>query len=255
MKLNHKVLGKDKSATPLMILHGLFGSLDNWQTLGNAFAEDRPVVLVDLRNHGRSPHAESHTYEDMVADVKELVNGLTFDKFHLMGHSMGGKVAMHYALRNAADLEKLISVDMGTQTYERGHDEIFKALQTLDLSKIEKRSDADKALAAYIGEFGIRQFLLKGLKRSPQGYEWRMNLDVIYKDYPSILAGLPQNLGQFSEPTLFVKGQKSAYIKPDKIQDYQKWFPKADLREIAGAGHWVHAEKPKDFFQSIQSFI
>ncbi len=247
MKLNYKEYGSGK---PLLILHGLFGSLDNWHTLSRKWAEDFHVFALDLRNHGKSPHDDQFNYEVMAADVKEFITDHLHEPVMMLGHSMGGKVAMQVALEHPELVSHLLVADMAPRDYKGGHDEILEALETFPVKNIESRKEADAILAEKISEPGIRQFLLKNLERSGEGYSWKMNLPVILQKYPAIMENtLPEKT--FDKPVLFLKGEKSNYIREADANQIRKYFPNARIEAVDGAGHWVHAENPEAVYQAV----
>ena len=253
MKLNFKSTGE---GFPLVILHGLFGNLDNWSTIARKWAEDFQVILVDLRNHGRSPHADEMTYPLMAEDVAAFLEAQGVDRCHLLGHSMGGKVAMQTALSYPTLVEKLIVVDMAPRRYGRGHDDVFAALKALDPKDIDDRRHADELMAPHMEDEGVRMFLLKNLARdSKQGFRWRMNLEVLDRDYENLIAPVGTLGQEFPRPALFVRGGKSGYVKDEDIEGIRYLFPKAKIETVARAGHWVHAEAPEELYQVILTFL
>ena len=254
MQLNHKTYGN--TGPHLVILHGLFGNLDNWQTLARRWATDYTVVLVDLRNHGRSPHAEEMTYPLMAQDIAELLETLAIDRCHLLGHSVGGKAAMQAALSYPTLVEKLIVVDMAPRQYGRGHDDVFAALRALDPATISDRSEADAAMQPHMADAGVRQFLLKNLtRRDDAGFRWRMNLEVLDRDYEQLIAPIG-TVGQiYPGPVLFVRGGKSDYVRDEDWPGVLEHFPQARLATVAGAGHWVHAERPGELEGLVRAFL
>jgi esterase len=251
MKLHYRSMGEGK---PLMILHGVFGSSDNWQTLGRYFSEWCKVYLVDLRDHGRSPHSDSLDLDAMVGDLKELVDDEGLESIDLIGHSMGGKVAMRFAQLHTDLLDHLIVVDMAPKHYEMRHGPLIEALKSLDLGSIEGRRDADEKLAEQIPEEGVRQFLLKNLHRKGQdAWEWKINLPLIERDLPKInepLEEIPVKV-----PTWFIRGGRSDYIEDDDEPLLKEYFPLAELKTVEGSGHWVHAEAPKAFYQIVEDLL
>ena len=256
--LHAKLLG---SGPPLVILHGLFGSLDNWQTLARRFAEPDPrfgesrtCVLLDLRNHGRSPHLDAHGYAEMAADVAAYLADNWIHEAAVLGHSMGGKVAMRLALDEPDLVSELIVVDMGPRAYGRGHDEVFRAMRSLPLSQNRSRAELDDRLRATIPEAGVRQFLLKNLRREPTGYAWKLNLDVIERDYPRILEAVTAET-PYGGPALFVRGGESGYVRDEDWPAIRQLFPAAELATVAGAGHWVHAERPEALYALVRGFL
>jgi pimeloyl-ACP methyl ester carboxylesterase len=251
MTLNYKSFGQGH---PVIILHGLFGNLDNWQTFARQLAENFTVYIIDQRNHGRSPHTEEMSFSLAAEDLRAFMEDQWIYEAHLIGHSMGGKTAMQFAFDHPDMLNRLVVVDIAPKTYTGGHEAIFEAMLSLDLEKIETRSDAEEQLEKSIRNPGVRLFLLKNLNRTEEGrYEWKMNLPVLHRDYPNILSevkGVP-----FEGPALFVRGGKSDYILDEDWPLIQELFPAAELSTVAGAGHWVHAEKPKVLLETVQQFL
>lgn len=253
MKLHYKEMGQGQ---PLLILHGLFGSLDNWATLARRLAGHYHVILVDLRNHGRSPHSGEHTYELMAADVLELVDDLQLPTPAIMGHSMGGKVAMTYALTYPTRIAKLIVVDIAPKAYPPHHDEIIEALQSVDLRTVTSRSDVDAQLAKTIPEEDVRLFLMKNLYRKEDNtFGWRMNLDALDRNYGQVAAAVTSDV-PFSKSTLFIKGGRSGYIKPEDIyNNIEHLFTQVEIETIPEAGHWVHAQAPDQVYDLVTNFL
>ena len=252
MELNHKTFGQ---GPPLLILHGLFGTLDNWQTLGKRWAEHYTVVLIDQRNHGRSPHLDAHSYPLMAEDLKAFMEANWMYEATLLGHSMGGKTVMQLAMHYPEMVEKLVVVDIGPKPYVGGHESIIQALNALPLDQINDRKEADAFLAERIADFGVRQFLLKNLTREKSGgYRWKMNLPVLTRDYPAILQNIDTE-DTYDGPSLFVRGEKSNYIQDDDMETIQASFPAASLVTIPDAGHWVHAEQPQALFDTVSTFL
>ena len=255
MKLNFK---KSGSGDPLIILHGLFGSLDNWATAGKKLAEYFTVYLVDLRNHGHSPHADEFNYDVLSSDVDELIISENIEKVNLLGHSLGGKTAMFYSVYNPQRVNKLIVVDIAPKKYPVHHDEIIDALHSIDLSKINERSDADEQLQKKIPNISTRQFLLKSLhwakENADQKLRWRFNLTSLDKNLDNVGEALPLN-AIYNGDTLFINGEDSNYITKKDYELIHHHFPKAEIKTIKGAGHWVHAEKPEELFEIILEFL
>lgn len=251
MKLHYRTMGEGR---PLVILHGVFGSSDNWQTLGRYFSEWCKVYLVDLRDHGFSPHSDSLDLDAMAGDIKELADEGGLENFDLIGHSMGGKVGMRFAQLHPHLLGTLIVVDMAPKRYEMRHGELIEALKSLELEKIEGRKDADEKLAQRIPDFGVRQFLLKNLHRKEQdAWEWKMNLPLIEQDLPKINEALAEEPVEI--PTLFIRGGNSDYIEDDDEPLLKRYFPNSGLKTVEGSGHWVHAEAPKAFYQIVEDLL
>ncbi len=253
MKLHSQIYG---SGTPFIILHGFLGMGDNWKTLGNRFAEvGYEVHLVDQRNHGRSFHDDVFTYAAMAADLKEYVAEHNLQHIILLGHSMGGKTAMEYATQYPEDVEALIVADIAPKNYPQHHQDILKALSMLDFSSITSRGDADKVLAGYIKEKGIRQFLLKNLYWKEKGVlALRMNLPVLTREVAAVGVAL-ENDRSYEGKTLFLGGEHSGYIEPMDEVLIRKHFPKAKVVEISNAGHWLHAENPDEFYENVINFL
>lgn len=256
MDLNYRSYGDHPGRTPLIVLHGLFGSLENWQTLARRWAERFPVILVDLPNHGRSPHADTANYPDMARALVQWLREMDISRCHLLGHSMGGKVAMQTALEFSELVEKLIIVDMAPRRYGRGHDDVFAALNALDPADLRDRRHADELMQPHMADAGVRMFLLKNLTRDDGGgYRWRMNLEVLYRDYDQLVAPVG-DLGQTYEgPALFIRGGDSGYVKDEDMDFIRVLFPTAELLTVAGAGHWVHAERPGELGAAVEEFL
>lgn len=254
MQLAHRKYG---SGQPLLILHGLFGQSDNWNTLARRFGDNGfEVFTIDLRNHGLSPHSDEHNYDLMAEDIREFIVSHGLQHVILLGHSMGGKVAMRYALKYKSGLDKLIVVDMAPVEYKPHHREVLAALHAVDFSKVGTRKEAEQILAGYIADFGTRQFLLKNIywkDTANNVMDWRFNLNAITRNYPAILAAVPE--GSSDIPALFMRGGKSHYIAETDLPEIQKRFPNYSLKTIDGAGHWIHAEKPDAFFDAAIEFI
>lgn len=252
MQLNFKKLG---SGDTLIILHGFMGSLDNWQSLANEFAKSFEVYLIDARNHGKSPHTATHSIAEMVEDLFDFMHQQHISKAHIIGHSMGGKVAMQFAVNYPNCVNKLVVADIAAKKYGRGHDDVFEALYAIDLKKIQARKQAEEAMLPHVSEFGTRQFLLKNLERLENGnYQWKMNLDVLYRDYDEITNEVSSN-NRVHIPILFLKGELSRYIKSEDWEQIQSIFPMAELSEISKAGHWLHADNPKEFYEKVMVFL
>ncbi|MCC9168681.1 alpha/beta fold hydrolase [Pontibacter harenae] len=253
MKLHYKEMGHGQ---PLLILHGLFGTLDNWQTLAKRLAEKYNIFLVDLRNHGRSPHSDEHNYDVMADDILELIEDLKIPTPAIMGHSMGGKVAMKFALKYPTRLTKLIVVDIAPKAYPPHHDEIIEALKSVDLSSATSRSEIDEQLAKHIPQPDVRLFLMKNLYRKEDNmFGWRMNLDALDKNYDQVAAGITADV-PFKKSTLFIKGGRSRYIKPEDIYgSIEHLFTLVAVETIPDAGHWVHAEAPDQMYDLVTNFL
>lgn len=250
MKLFYRELGE---GDPLMILHGLFGFSDNWQTHAKKLAEYYRVIVVDLRNHGRSDWSDEFSYEIMADDVVELCDDLGLEDLILVGHSMGGKVAMQVAAKREELLEKLVIVDMGIKEYPMHHDHIIAGIKAVTLDTIKARREAEQQLGAYIESEGIKQFLLKNMYWKEKGQlAWRMNLPVLEREMPNILSGFGAD--EIFTPTLFIRGAVSNYVLDEDLSSIENQFPDMELVTIENAGHWVHAEAPNEFQEALLGF-
>ncbi|MGH1362853.1 MAG: alpha/beta fold hydrolase [Calditrichia bacterium] len=253
MELFAKSIG---SGEPIAILHGLLGSSDNWFTLGKRMAETFQVHLIDQRNHGRSPHSTEMSYELMADDLYAYVQKLQLERLTLIGHSMGGKTAMTFAMKYPSAVKQLISLDIAPKQYPSGaFDTIFTALSSLELGDFQSRGEIDTALSAKLPDAGLRGFLLKNVRRTEEnGFAWKMNLPVLTENLNALTAA-PLVLTQFPGSARFINGSKSNYITPADHSAILEHFPAADFRTVEGAGHWVHAEKPEGFMQAIADIL
>ena len=250
MKLHHRVLGEGR---PLIILHGLFGFSDNWQTHGKKLAEYFKVYLIDLRNHGKSGWRDEVSYQLMADDVFNFCQYFELDEVFLVGHSMGGKVAMQFAHDHGDLLEKLVIVDIGFKEYPMHHEHILAGIHAVDLPSITARRQAEKQMSEHIESEGIKQFLLKNLYWKEKGkLAWRMNVEVLEREMPNILAEI--ELDEIATPTLFIRGALSNYILDEDIESIEEHFIDTEIKTIANAGHWVHAEAPGVFLDALLSF-
>jgi len=242
---------------PLLILHGFLGMSDNWKTFaGQIAAEGFQLHILDLRNHGRSFHSDIFTYEAMVQDVFEYCEEHGLDKVSILGHSMGGKVAMFFATTYPEKVEKLIVADIGPKYYRPHHQDILAGLNAVDLSQKPDRSQVEEILKEYVSDFGTRQFLMKSLYWTEPGQlAFRFNLPVFNEQIDNIGKALPDN-ALFEKPTLFLRGGNSNYIKDEDFETIRRHFPNSEIKTIPNAGHWLHAENPKDFYsESIQYLL
>ena len=251
--LHSKILGQ---GSPLIIVHGFLGMADNWKTLGSKYADQGfEVHLLDMRNHGRSFHSDEFTYELMVQDVLAYSNSKNLDKVNILGHSMGGKVAMLFATTHPSKVERLLVADIAPKFYPAHHHQIIEGLNALDFSTITSRSQADQQLSEYISNWGVRQFLLKNLYwKTKEQLDLRINLKVLSNAQEEIGEPLPST-SSFEGKTLFLRGSKSEYIHPDDTTDILRYFPNATIETIANAGHWLHAENPNQFFEKSMAFL
>lgn len=239
---------------PLVLLHGLFGSNENLGSIARALAADFTVHAMDLRNHGRSPHGPEMEYAVLAHDVLETLAAAGIERTSILGHSLGGKVAMELALSRPRHIERLIVADIAPVTYERRHDRELEALHALDLEQVSSRSDADRALAEAIPNPAIRQFLLKNLVRTDDGFAWRIPLDTIYRNYADIAAA-PASPGPYHGPTLFIRGGDSDYISADSHSAIRERFPNARIETIPNAAHWVHVDATEACLELIRGFL
>ncbi len=233
-------------ATPLLIAHGLFGSARNWGVIAKRLSETRPVIAVDMRNHGLSPWYDSQSYADMADDLAAVIDR----PMDVLGHSMGGKAAMVLALQNPNKVNRLIIADIAPVTYSHTQMGPIEAMRRVDLDHITSRADAKAQLGDL--EPGVPDFLLQSLDMKEK--RWRLNLDVLAAEMDKII-GFPAITGQFNGPTLFLSGGNSDYVKPDYRPEIKQLFPDAKFAKIPGAGHWVHAEKPREFEAAVATFL
>ena len=251
MKLSYQTSG---SGQPLVILHGLFGSSDNWRGLAKELATKCQVISVDLRNHGRSPHSSEQTYALMVEDLAELFERLKLEKVDIIGHSMGGKVAMAFSQRYPQWLRRLVVVDIAPRQYHDEHSAIFRVLLALDLSLFTSRNEVDDALKIALPDKAVRQFLLMNLAINGEQLSWRINLQALYDNYSQLLAAVCED-ETIMIPSCFIRGGLSAYIGDEDEDLIRSYFPYAELATIEQAGHWVHAEAPQQFLSKITEFL
>ena len=253
MLLHSRIEGEGK---PMVIIHGFLGMSDNWKTLGTQFAnEGYQVHALDLRNHGKSFHADDFSYEIMVEDVKQYFEFHQLKDVLLLGHSMGGKAAMLLATTYPELVSKLIVGDIGTKYYAPHHQTILAALNAVDFSKKPSRAEVEEIVSGYIKDFGTRQFLLKNLYwASPEQLAFRFNLKVFNEKIETVGTALPFE-NTFSKDTLFLRGDKSDYILDSDFETIYHHFSSANIKTIKNAGHWLHAENPKNFFSLVLDFI
>jgi pimeloyl-ACP methyl ester carboxylesterase len=239
---------------PLVILHGLFGSSDNWFSLSKVFAESFCVYTIDQRNHGQSPQSEDFNYQLLAEDLEEFLAKHSLKNPIVIGHSMGGKTAMNLAIKNPAAIGKLIVVDIAPKSYPVHHDHILEGLTSIPIATLASRTEADKILSEYVPEPDVRQFLLKNLSRNGEGkFEWKINLASIQNHIEEIGMGM-QYQGVFEKPTLFINGARSNYFKAGDEVLVKTLFPAAQIATI-NASHWVQAEKPEEFVQVVLKFL
>lgn len=253
--LHSKIYGEKNPGIPLLVFHGLFGMLDNWASFGKFMGEYLPVHLIDLRNHGKSFHSPEMSQDDMAHDITHYMEYYGLQKVNLLGHSLGGKAVMQFAVKYPSKVEKLIVVDIAPKPYPPHPQGIFKALESVDLDKITTRHEAAEILSQYILELSVVQFLEKNLYWIKDGkLAWRFNLKALAENYSSVVSNATK-YGIFSGETLFISGAKSDYILPQDEFLIKQEFPNAMIVKIANAGHWVQAENPKDFNTTVQNFL
>lgn len=252
MILHSQILGQGK---PFVILHGFLGMSDNWKTLGNQFAENFEVHLIDQRNHGRSFHSPDHHYEALSEDLKQYFDHHNIEEAIVLGHSMGGKTAMFFASKYPELVSHLIVADISPRFYPIHHDTILSGLNSFDFKEIKSRGAADKQLANYIPQVSVRQFLLKNLYWKEKGkLAFRMNLEALTENVSEVGEALPLHF-KFDKNTLFLKGDKSEYIGTQDEAIIKRQFPKANIITITNAGHWLHAENPEQFYEAVINFV
>lgn len=253
MKLYYKIYG---TGQPVIILHGLFGMGDNWRTIAKKMESRYQCILVDLRNHGRSSHDTVMNIQSMTEDLLELLHGLQIEKAILIGHSLGGKVAMQFALDHPDKVDKLIIVDIAPKHYPPQHDEVIEAIESVDPASWEDREDGEKVLKRFLGNnSSVVQFLMKNLSRLPGGgFEWKANMPVLISSYSQLVDSI-LSTEPFNGPVLFVRGENSGYILDEDFPEIQEIFPHASLMTVPKAGHWVHADAPEPFTKAVLSFL
>ena len=252
MQLHFKESGQGRT---VVLLHGLFGSSDNWHTVAVRLSETFHVLVLDQRNHGRSPHSPEMDYPVMAADVDRFLAARRLDRACVIGHSMGGKTAMQLALHFRQRVEKLVVEDMAPRAYAAAHDHIFAALLALDLARFQTRAQIEEALAPAIPNPVLRRFLLKNLGRNAAGqWFWKINLRDLAENYWRLREPVAGE-APFAGPALFIRGGKSKYLLPEDEPLIREWFPAAQIQTIPEAGHWIHADKPAEFLQAVLEFL
>lgn len=254
MILHSNIVGE--AGKPLLILHGFLGMSDNWKTLGKKFAAAGfQAHLIDQRNHGRSFHADEFNYELLADDLKRYCDHNNLESISLIGHSMGGKTAMLFAMNYPELLEKLVIVDIGTKFYPTHHEQILAGLAHLEKETLTSRRDAEEIMKNYVPDFGTRQFLLKNLYwKADKTLGLRVNLSVLIDNVEEIGEAL-SGTEVYIKDTLFLKGDKSEYIQIGDEKGIYQYFPNAAIKEVSNSGHWLHAENPTEFFEKTLSFL
>ena len=252
MHLNFQVQGE---GFPLLIIHGFLGSSDNWRTPRKRLGDSYKVYSLDLRNHGDSPHSDIMNYPIMAEDLLEFVDEHNIFEAHLLGHSMGGKVAMQFATAYPERVKKLIVVDIATKAYSPSHPPLLVALRNIYLQAFQSFGQIDAALASSIRDAGVRQFLLKNLARDPnKRFHWKIDLDAIIKNYDELTKSIVVK-HRFDKRTCFIRGGRSNYIQDEDLPFIKKMFPQAEIVTISSAGHWVHADAPEEFLKIVTDFL
>ncbi|MEA5139361.1 alpha/beta fold hydrolase [Arcicella rigui] len=255
MKLYFRQSGE--SGSPIIILHGIFGSSDNWLTIGKILGEENRVFMVDQRNHGQSPRSDEFNYDVMAADLHEFILEHKLENPIIVGHSMGGKAVMQFAMSYPDAFSKMVVVDIAPKYYPVHHSMILQGLASVDLKNLKSRTEANEILSRFEENEGVRQFLLKNLWRNPvknNEFDWRINLPVITQNIDVVGHEL-QNEQTVEKPALFIRGSESHYIQPEDERKIWELFPNYELETIEGAGHWVQADKPKEFIEILTRFV
>ncbi|MEM9798013.1 MAG: alpha/beta fold hydrolase [Pseudomonadota bacterium] len=240
--------GEAGARPPLLIAHGLFGSARNWGVIAKRLSTDRPVIAVDMRNHGASPWSDTHGYADLAGDLAEVIGGTKMD---VLGHSMGGKAAMVLALTQPDRVRRLVVADIAPVGYDHSQADLVAALRAVDLSRVTRRSEAAAQLSD-VPDDGTRAFLLQSLDVAAQ--RWMLNLDALEVEMPKII-GFPDMAGAFDGPTLFLTGGRSDYVRAGHRDQIKALFPAARFAKLPEAGHWLHAEKPREFEAAVRAFL
>jgi pimeloyl-ACP methyl ester carboxylesterase len=252
MQLHFKEFGQGRA---VILLHGLFGSADNWHHIALRLAEHFQVFALDQRNHGRSPHSDEMNYQLMASDVEKFFVTRGIDSAFVIGHSMGGKTAMQFALQFPDRVERLVVADMAPRAYAPAHEKIIAALLALDLSKFQAREQIETALEPEIPKLVLRRFLLKNLGRDAAGgFVWKINLRGLSENYFHLRQPVSA-LVPFAKPALFIRGGKSNYVNDADEPLIRELFPQSEIKTIAEAGHWVHADKPEEFLRLVSEFL
>ena len=252
--LNYQQLGQGEH---IILIHGLFGSLENLNMVAKTLSNEYCVTSIDVRNHGNSFHQQGCSYQELAQDVINLLDHLSIQKCHILGHSMGGKIAMQIALNYPQRLEKLVIADIAPVAYPAHHLRIIEGLKSIDFKKVQKRKDADVQLAEYVETIGVRQFLLRNITSNSQGqFYFKCNLDNIEQGYSQVMQSIqPQGEKSFNGETLFIKGGESDYILAEHRAAINSLFPLAKAKIMQGAGHWLHAEKTVAFNKIVMDFL
>lgn len=251
VSLNTTELG---TGTPILILHGLFGRKRNWQAIQKRLADDALIITADMRNHGDSPWSDEMSYPAMAEDLAKLIRDIDKGPAVVVGHSMGGKAAMALALSEPDLVSGLMVIDIAPVPYDHSYQPYIEAMRGVPLQELQRRSQAEEYMTGAIPDPGIRAFLLQNLGQDENGLNWQVNLDAIENDMPEIL-DFPAHLGEpYEGPSFFLRGGNSDFVEDAHIPLIENLFPMAEIADVTGAGHWVHAEKPEDVIRSIREF-
>lgn len=249
--LNTQSYGQAGAAPPLLIVHGLYGSGRNWGVIAKRLSDERQVITVDQRNHGDSFWDDDHSYAAMASDLSEVI-AAHGGRADVLGHSMGGKAAMVLALTHPDKVNRLIVADIAPVSYGHSQIQYIEAMRAVDLTRVEKRADASAQLARHVPETSLQAFFTQSLDLKAK--RWKLNLDGLAAAMPLIL-GFPDIEGRFDAPSLFLSGSESDYVLPEHRPAIRGFFPKARFARLPGAGHWLHAEKPREFESAVRTFL
>ena len=253
--LHSKIYGQEKAGIPLLVFHGLFGMLDNWGSFGKEMGEFFPVHLLDLRNHGKSFHSPEMSHDDLAHDILHYMEYHGLEKINLLGHSLGGKAVMQFAIKYPIKVNKLIVVDISPKAYPPHHQGILKALESVDFSTATSRQQVEEVLSQFIPEKSVILFLTKNLYwTDDKKLDWRFNLKTLSEKYEEFVSNAIK-FGVYSGETLFIAGEKSHYILPQDEFQIKQQFPNSSVVTIKNAGHWVQAENPTDFNEVVKNFL
>jgi len=262
MKLHHQTYFEHQpltgsKVTPVVIIPGLFGAVGNWRSFAKRLSQHAPVIVIDQRNHGQSPHSPDNSYADCVDDVLELLDDFNLERASLCGHSMGGKTAMTFALTYPERLDKLLVLDIAPVAYSHSHASVLEALKRVDLTAMTSRAEVEKQLATSIEDKSVRLFIMLSLSSKNGGFFWRINIDGLYQNL-TLISGFPhQTLSHknYSKSCLFIKGEQSDYVHRRHYEIIGRLFPAASIETISEAGHWLHIEQPDAVLNKVVKFL
>ena len=253
-KIHYQIHQNEQDKPWILLIHGLFGSLDNLAALRRGLVDDYNVLSIDLPDHGSSLRTQEFSFAHYALLISQLINTLNIVSLNIVGHSLGGKIAMQLALSQPDLIDRLVILDIAPVTYQARHQTVFDGLDNVPLESITSRKSADEYLQKFVKELGTRQFLLKSLYQDDSGWHWQFNLALLKRDYAKLSAGL-NSQAQFTKPTLFIKGQLSDYLGTEHKEQITQLFPYSQLKVLANTGHWLHAEKPALCIKMIKSFL